>query len=165
MADLLAPLYALPSDTEIADDSKTVRVRRAMAYELEEVARYVGEHFNERWASETRIAFSEHPIRCFVAIKDGALCGFACYDVTFRGFFGPTGVSEEARGSGIGRALLLNALRAMKDVGYAYAIIGDVGSAQSFYERAVNARVIPGSEPGAYEYDLRAIAQNRDDTK
>jgi hypothetical protein len=38
--------------------------------------------------------------------------------------------------------------------GYAYAIIGGVGPA-AFYERAVGAIPIPGSEPGIYRGRLR----------
>ena len=53
------------------------------------------------------------------------------------------------RGQGIGRALLLAALQAIRDQGYAYAIIGGVGPAE-FYEKAVDALLIPKSTPGIY---------------
>ena len=52
------------------------------------------------------------------------IVGFACYDATCMNFFGPTGVKESERGKGVGKALLLAALHAMKEQGYAYAIIG-----------------------------------------
>jgi len=38
----------------------------------------------------------------------------------------------------------------MKNLGYAYAIIGGVGPA-SFYEKAVGAKLIEGSDPGIYK--------------
>ena len=38
----------------------------------------------------------------------------------------------------------------MKALGYGYAIIGGVGPAE-FYEKAVGATIIQGSEPGIYK--------------
>ncbi len=64
-------------------------------------------------------------------------------------FFGPTRVLDSERGKGIGKALLLRSLRAMRDEGYVYAIIGGVGPAE-FYEKCVGATLIEGSTPGIY---------------
>jgi len=75
--------------------------------------------------------------------------GFACYEATCRNFFGPELVHPERRQRGIGRALLLSALHAMRAEGYAYAIIGWASSVD-FYRRAVGAFEIEGSEPGIY---------------
>jgi hypothetical protein len=77
------------------------------------------------------------------------LIGFSCYDTTAKGFFGPAGVSEAARGRGTGRALLIACLHAMRFEGYGYAIIGDAGPTD-FYEKAVGAVAIPDSVPGVY---------------
>ena len=55
----------------------------------------------------------------------------------------------ERRQRGIGRALLLSALHAMRAEGYAYGIIGWASSVD-FYRRAVGAIEIAGSEPGIY---------------
>ena len=73
--------------------------------------------------------------------KGRKLVGFACYDTSARGFFGPTGVDETARGGGIGHALLLASLLDMRAQGYGYAIVGDVGPVD-FYVRAVGATPI-----------------------
>ena len=94
------------------------------------------------------------PVACFVAVRGSELLGFACYDTFAPNFFGPSGVIERARGRGIGRALLLAALTAQREAGYAYAIIGGVGP-QSFYEKTVGAVPIEGSTPGAYAGLLR----------
>lgn len=51
-------------------------------------------------------------------------------------FFGPTKVLESYQGKGIGKALLLRSLHALKDEGYIYAIIGGIGPAR-FYEKNV----------------------------
>jgi GNAT superfamily N-acetyltransferase len=80
---------------------------------------------------------------------DEALIGIACYDATRRGMFGPEGVHEAYRGRGIGKALLLACLHAMKDERYAYAVIGWAGPVE-FYAKTVGATVIEGSEPGVY---------------
>jgi GNAT superfamily N-acetyltransferase len=121
-----------------------------MRTEREFVVDWVSEHFSQRWASEVEMAFSGHPITCFVALDaDSRLAGFACYDTSFRGFFGPTGVLKTNRGKGVGTALLLRALSAMEDSGYAYAIIGYSG-ANEYYQKTVGAIPIEDSEPGPY---------------
>ena len=126
-----------------------VAIRRSLAPEMELVTDWIRRRFGAGWASETAIAFTRQPPACFLATKGGTLLGFACYDATARGFFGPTGVDEAARGQGVGHALLLASLLDLKVMGYAYAIIGDVGPSQ-FYERTVGATQIPNSEPGIY---------------
>ena len=105
--------------------------------------------FSSKWVNEVEVALSRQPAACFIATKDKAIPGFACYDTTMRGFFGPTGVTESARGTGIGKALLFKSLEALRDIGYAYAFIGGVGP-REFYEKACGAIEIPGSDPGIY---------------
>jgi predicted N-acetyltransferase YhbS len=50
---------------------------------------------------------------------------------------------------GLGKALLFKSLEALRDLGYAYAIIGGVGP-KEFYAKACGAIEIPGSDPGIY---------------
>jgi GNAT superfamily N-acetyltransferase len=92
---------------------------------------------------------SRLPPTLFVAIDGETLLGFACYDGTARGFFGPTGVAEAARGRGIGETLLIVTLRAMREAGYAYAVIGDPGPVE-FYRKRLDVLEIPKSDPGIY---------------
>lgn len=73
-------------------------------------------------------------------------------------FFGPTGVSSELRGHGIGKALLLASLWGLRELGYVYGVIGGAGPIE-FYENSVGAIVIPNSEPGIYT-DLLKTNQN-----
>lgn len=152
MVDVVVPLYRLSSATSAPQG---VTVRRALAYERSRVLSFVGEHFQERWASEVAVGFGGHPLGCFIAIKEGKVCGFACFDCTFRGFFGPMGVSQSERGQGIGEALLRSTLSAMAEVGYAYAIIGGVSDALEFYQKTVGGQPIDDSDPGPYRYDLK----------
>jgi GNAT superfamily N-acetyltransferase len=111
---------------------------------------WVGKTFFPGWASECEVAYSAHPISTWIATRDDRLIGFACADATAKGFFGPTGVDEAERGRGIGLALLMAALRGMRETGYAYAIIGGAGPV-AFYQKHLNALEIPGSVPGPYQ--------------
>ncbi|MEO1645872.1 MAG: GNAT family N-acetyltransferase, partial [Chloroflexota bacterium] len=148
MTDMLVKLYALPSyqDTQ---SQHGITIRRAIAPEKHLVLQWIHTHFSDYWVSECDVAFSRQPVSCFLATMDTRLIGFACYDTTRRGFFGPTGVDESARGRGTGTALLLACLHDMWGQGYGYAIIGGVGPI-AFYEKMVGATVIPDSTPGIY---------------
>jgi len=128
-------------------------IRRAMAYEKHAVVSFVRDHFTASytgWPSECDVAFSRVPASCLIATHERRIVGFACYDSTFKGFFGPMGVLETFRGQGIGGALLLSTLSAMKGDGYAYAVIGGAGQQGGFYERVAGASEIAGSERGGY---------------
>ncbi|MEO6013326.1 MAG: GNAT family N-acetyltransferase [Devosia sp.] len=147
MADLLVRLYDLPAVPEAKAEG--VAIRRALPPERQVILDWIGAHFSPLWVSEAALGLSQQPPTVYVAIKDGALLGFACYDTTAKGFFGPTGVDEAARGQGIGEALLFATLNAMRAAGYAYAVIGDPGPV-AFYKKRLDALEIPGSEPGIY---------------
>ena len=155
MADMLVRLYDLPpaADAVAAVAADGTVVRRALVPERPVVNRFVATHFSP-WQAEVDVCFARQPVSCFVAARGDELLGFACVEAVARGFFGPTGVPPAQRGSGIGRALLLVALEALRDSGYAYAIIGGVGPAQ-FYARHANAMPIAGSDPGIYRGMLR----------
>src|SRR3982750_2013243 len=152
MADLLVKLYDWhPSDRSAAAG---LTIRRAFAAEKRLVAQWVSEHFGERWASECEISFMRQPVACFIATDDLDVLGFASYDATARGFFGPTGVMESARHKGIGRSLLVATLQDMATQGYAYGIIGATTSLD-FYRKEVAAIEIPESTPGFYRGMLK----------
>lgn len=153
MPDLLVRLYDLPAKPADAGDS----VRRAFTAERHLICDWVTKNFGAAWASECAGCFAGGRPTCFVAVAADALVGFACYDTTARGLFGPIGVAEAQRHHGIGRALLLATLHDMKAAGYAYAIIGGAGSLE-FYRDTVGAIEIPGSEPGFYRGMLKPNA-------
>ena len=151
MIDMLVRLYDLPDSTDLYAKvaSTGVTLRRARAFEKHTVAGFARANFSEKWASEVDVALSRQPVACFIATRDRKILGFACFDTTQRGFFGPTGVLEEARGLGLGKALLFKALEGLREIGFAYAIIGGVGP-REFYANACGAIEIPGSDPGTY---------------
>jgi GNAT superfamily N-acetyltransferase len=107
------------------------------------------DNFSAAGADEVEAAFSYQPITCFIATYEKRIVGFAAYECTRRNYFGPTGVHPDFRGKGIGKALLLASLRAMLELGYAYAIIGGVGPTE-FYSSCAGAILIPDSTPGVY---------------
>jgi GNAT superfamily N-acetyltransferase len=156
MTDMLVKLYALPPLEPSLERIKAndIVLRRGLAPEKHIVLDWVEEHFSEFWRSECDVAYNRQPVSCFVATKDGVLLGFGCYDTTKRGFFGPTGVHEDARGTGLGAALLLACLHDMWAQGYGYGVIGGVGPIK-FYEKVVGATVIPDSTPSVYADLLR----------
>ena len=59
-------------------------------------------------------------------------------------------VPEGERNRGGGAALLFRCLESMREMGYAYAVIGGVGP-EEYYQTLCGAVVIPGSETGVYE--------------
>jgi len=150
MIDMLVRLYDLPDSGELYTRvaAAGVTLRRARAFEKHTVAAFA-RTFSEKWASEVEVALSRQPVACYIATREKRILGFACYDTTMRGFFGPTGVAEEARGMGLGKALLFKSLEALRETGHAYAIIGGVGP-REFYSKACGAIEIPGSDPGIY---------------
>jgi GNAT superfamily N-acetyltransferase len=156
--DMLVALYKLQGidvhRRQVVEQGITVR--RALAHERKPITDWVTKHFGAGWAGECATALSQLPATCLVATRDGDLLGFACFDVTAKGFFGPTGVAEDARGQGIGAALLAEALLAMRAAGYAYAIVGGTDeSLRTFYEKVAGAVPISGSEPGIYAEPIK----------
>jgi GNAT superfamily N-acetyltransferase len=148
---MLVRLYDLPDHTALVSAlaADGVEIRRVLPPEKRVLSAWVLEHFSPGWASECERALNNWPVSCFIAVDNGAILGFACYDATCLGFFGPTGVSAAARGRGVGKALLWVTLRAMREHGYGYGVIGGVGPAE-FYAKAVGAEIIADSTPGIY---------------
>ena len=172
MTDMLVKLYALPDVAHLttALNQKRLEIRRPHPSEKYVIAEWVRQHFKESWAVGCEVALENKPISCYIAVQksrahipsddpydlpDEILIGFACYDVASKGMFGAMGVKEDYRRQGIGTALLLACLHAMKEEGYAYAVIGWVASVD-FYARAAGATVIPDSEPGIFRGKLVA---------
>ncbi len=151
MIDMIVNLLELPDSSELYTkiDEQGIILRRARAYERHIVAGWVGEHFSPKWVSEVKVAMSRQPVTCFIATRDKKILGFCCIETTAKGFYGPTGVGEDARGTGIGKALLFKAMEALRDSGYVYGVIGGVGP-REFYEKAISAQEIPNSDPGIY---------------
>ncbi|MFW6271218.1 MAG: GNAT family N-acetyltransferase [Bacillota bacterium] len=152
MPDMLVKLYDLDIEEDYLEklEDEGIIIKRALPPEKYKVVEWIESEFSRGWASECEAAFSRQPVSCFIAIRDDSIVGFACYNATYKDFFGPEGVSESCQGKGIGKALLLRSLAAMKDEGYAYAIIGAAGPT-GFYQKVCNAEIIKNSSPGIYK--------------
>jgi len=157
VADLLVKLYSLPPAAALIEKLRAegVEIKRAIGPEKQAVTDWVEKKFSRAWASECEVALAAQPASCFIAVKEKQLVGFACYDTASKGFFGPIGVDEGARAGGLGKALLLRTLEAMREAGYGYAIVGWAGPVD-FFKKAVGAVVIEGSEPGVYANMVKA---------
>ena len=151
MIDMLVRLYDLPdpTDTYAKVKEEQIILRRPGAYEKHLVADWVGKNFSPKWVSEVEVAFSRQPITCYIATLEKKVIGFACYETTCKAYFGPTGVGEEARGKGVGKALLYKSLEGLREMGYAYGFIGG-GGPKEFYAKACGAVEVAGSDPGIY---------------
>ena len=147
MPDLLVNLLKLPAVKDAT--AEEFSIRRAQPFELTPVRAFVATNFSQSWADEISVGFARQPISVFIATIERKLVGFAAYECTRRGFYGPTGVIQAAQGKGIGKALLLASLGALREMGYVYAIIGAAGPVR-FYQKTVGAIIIPDSEPGIY---------------
>lgn len=159
MADMLVNLLAIddyrPEVKRLKEEG--IEIFRALAPDKVRITNWVREHSSVNASGECDVCFSNRPISCFIAAKGSQILGYACYNATAPDFFGPTRVVDEFKGKGIGKALLLRSLHAMKEEGYAYAIIGGVGPV-SFYEKCVNAVLIESSkEKNIYEHFLASI--------
>ena len=147
MHDMLVPLLLLPDSSpsyaKVRDQG--IVVRRGQTMEMAAVRDMIAGEW-PYWAEGVMTAFSSSPVRVYVATDKEVLVGFAAFDIDYRGFFGPTGVLPSHSGRGIGAALLLRTLEAMRESGYLYAIIGAVGPAE-FYTRACGAVSLPVEWP------------------
>lgn len=147
MRNMLVNLYALPEAPTAAEG---VRIERVLPPDFGKVLTFVKTHFDDGWVHECEAALYQSPSTCFIAIKEHAVVGFACYDATARGMFGPVGVDAAARGQGIGAALTYRCMEAMKEAGYAYSVIGWCDEKEAFYARTVGAMPIENTGDTVY---------------
>lgn len=154
MPDMLVKLYKLPDSKPLYEKlaKEGIRIIRPMTPNKAKVSNWIREQFSDGWANETETAFAHQPVSCFIAYDDNEkkIVGFGGYDCTAKGFFGPTGVDPAYRMRGIGGAILLRCMEAMRDEGYGYSIIGSAGPVH-YYEKVVGAQIIEDSVPGIYD--------------
>ena len=159
---MLVKLYELGDDWQFIAEQKNrgITIRKPIGPEKHLVVQWVADNFGVAWAGEADTAFANRPRSCFVAVKNETIVGFACYDATALGFFGPVGIDRPHRRKGIGTALLRACLLDMKLKGYAYAVVGAVKDTD-FYKDTVDAQEIPGSTPGLYGTWVRKAENDR----
>ena len=103
MVDMLVKLYELIDDWSFlaVQEDAGITIRKPIGPEKRLIVDWVRDQFWDAWASETDIAISNAPRTCFVAIKDGQIIGFSCYDATALGYFGPIGVDPPDSAVGV----------------------------------------------------------------
>ena len=158
MPDMLVNLYNLPYtmrdviDLEEKLAESNILIKRALSPNRKEILSFIQKQFGDGWEGEAAVALGRCPSGVYIALQNKQVVGFACYDATAKGFFGPTGVDNTLRGKQVGTALLYKCLYAMRQDGYAYAIIGWVDGAEKFYEKQAGAFIIPDWEQGRSVY-------------
>ena len=152
MPDMLVRLYEIEDEWRFLAGQKKlgITIRKPIGPEKQVIVNWVSDQFGAGWASEVDVAITNKPRTCFVAVIDAQMIGFACYDATALGFFGPIGVEKSYRNRGTGTALMNACLLDMKLRGYGYAVVGAVEATQ-YYEKTVGAWEIPHSSPGFYK--------------
>lgn len=154
--DMLVNLRRLPSLFAEEERMEAIGVRMINCFpaDMTRAIGFVEETFGKYAVGEARNCFGKMKSSLILAVRGDDILGFACYDATAPDFFGPTAVIDSERGKGIGRALLVKALWELRNEGYAYAVIGDVGPV-GFYEKTVGAVAIPGSDVSIYDDFIR----------
>ncbi|MEW8625828.1 MAG: GNAT family N-acetyltransferase [Candidatus Thiodiazotropha sp.] len=149
--DLLIKLYEINFDQLLTSNNinQEITVRKPIGTDRRLLIEWAQQHYPDLWLSEIETALANTPCSCFIAQQGASIVGFACYDTTALGYFGPLGVVDAAKGQGVGQRLTLSCLREMHLKGYGYAIVG-MPSSSDFYRKIVPIIEIPGSDPGLY---------------
>jgi N-acetylglutamate synthase-like GNAT family acetyltransferase len=155
--DMLVNLYSKRLNGSVKDP-EGFAIRRAMSLEAHVLHEFIIENFSEQWFSEVLPGMAKACPSVFLAFdKDGDIAGFAAYDCTAKGYFGPIGVKESCRRKGVGEALAKACLLAMKEEGYGYAIIGSAG-VPDWYRKHFGAVDIGNSpEESVYSRDPKLV--------
>lgn len=160
MADMIVNLYKIPPFDDSELRSRGIFIKRALPCDKTAVCEFITNEFGDGWACEAEKAIMMQPAStCYIAVKDGEVLGFACYDATAPDYYGPLGVSEKARGTGIGKALSLCCLNAMKWHGYGYAIFN--AGPVDYYKKSLGAIVISQSDYDAVYENLICAEEGR----
>ncbi|MBQ0165541.1 MAG: GNAT family N-acetyltransferase [Treponema sp.] len=141
--DMIVNLTTIPAFKEI----EGIKICQMHPCDAEAVLDFIREHFAAGWIGEARYAMMQDPVRCFIAVENKRVVGFACYDATAKDYFGPIGVHPDMQGRGVGTQLMLKTLEAMRAYGYGYAVIGWVREAAPFYKKVLGAEYIKGGIP------------------
>ncbi|MET0026324.1 MAG: GNAT family N-acetyltransferase [Candidatus Thiodiazotropha sp.] len=146
------PQWFDPTSTSLNETG--IRLRKPIGPDRTLLLDWAEHHFPTLWIDEIQRALSNQPVSCWLAQRTDNLLGFACYDATALGFFGPLGVIDSAQGQGIGSALTRACLHEMHLKGYRYAIVGRTHS-DGFYRRIAPTITIADSDPGCYADTLQ----------
>ena len=153
-------LYKIPQYDDAAIRAKGVFIKRALPCDKDAVFDFIEKEFGRGWANEASKAIMATPAStCYMAVRNGNVVGFACYDAIAPDYYGPLGVAKSERGSGIGKALSLCCLNAMRWHGYGYAVF-NAGPVE-YYKRTLGAIQISESDFDAIYENLICAEEGR----
>lgn len=143
VGDMIVNLY----QKDLWRDTRKYNIKRIFPSDKERLFSFIKENFPDEkgWLMEAEHAW--HNGNVYIAVECEKIIGFACYDSSGKGYFGPFGVNKDYRSKGVGTELFYACLDAMKNDGYGYAIIGwvadkedDEHSPVEFYEKTSQAK-------------------------
>jgi len=155
MTDMIVSLQQLPPTPALPDGYHIDIVR---PWDSQTLVSWVEQAFSKIWANEVLCGLTSQPSKVLVISKDSQIIGFAGYNITFPGFFGPTGVLESERGLGLGKILLIEAMHRLHALGHVYAFIGDPGPVD-FYQKTLGAVLLPADLPDGYTTPLSSFTE------
>jgi mycothiol synthase len=141
--DLALDGFAGPSPAQLERLSGAgIEVRRAVAADRDALADHVRRLWSDVWLRETLIAVDRPRPPMFLALRDGAVVGFAAHGIYRPSLYGPIATDPAEQGHGVGRVLSGLCLADMAAGGVRTAQIGWVAEdAIPFYSRTAGARL------------------------
>ena len=137
--DLTAGDFAAPALEERLAGLEVV-VRRVETEDRPTLDAYLAENWSASWRVEMLETLDADPPTGFIALRGPEIVAFAAYGVARPSWFGPTGTNESERGRGIGAALLLRCLDALRAAGHPRAEICWT-NVWPFYAKVADARI------------------------
>lgn len=98
-------------------------IRRAKHEDRERVFEWIKTEFSVFWAYEADASFKHACPKLWIAEENNKIIGFSVYGALEPHWFGPIGVSTEARSRGVGSILLFNCLKSMREEGQRHAVV------------------------------------------
>lgn len=149
--NVVVNLYNLPDDIEAdyrpAMEKVGVQIKRAMAPDKTAILDFIRTEFSQGWADEAEKALWNNPSTLYIAVADKKVVGFAAYDSTCLGCYGPLGVASTHRKMGIAQALTSACLKSMREKGY-WVAVWQAGPVE-YYVKHLNAKILD-DHPGVY---------------
>ncbi|MCF6175721.1 MAG: GNAT family N-acetyltransferase [Victivallaceae bacterium] len=98
---------------------------------------FITEHFSASWAMEIEFGLKNIPQAHCSVLKNATsdIIGFAAVHAVNRNWFGPMGILPELRGQGLGKLILLHAMREASTTGINSLILSWVNDKADFYRK------------------------------
>jgi GNAT superfamily N-acetyltransferase len=137
-SNLLVDLSQQNWEVEINEE---IEVKRADKNDRSEVFELIGEHW-ALWRYELEMAYQNQPVSIHIAKEKRKVKAFSAHSANNKSmpWFGPMGTHPDLRGKGVGKKLLFECLKDLKEKAFQQAIIPWVGPID-FYAHHTGAKV------------------------